>query len=742
MQDRVRIVHENFLQRVGDENLPQTMGLSISDCGLTAETLAELFETQILSRQLDRHSRFLQARGEGFYTIGSSGHEGNAAIAAALRLNDMAFLHYRDAAFYLQRAKKDPGQTPLWNMLLSFTASSEDPISAGRHKVLGSKDLFIPPQTSTIASHLPKAVGAAYSIGASKGCERSEKVLATDGLIVCSFGDASVNHSTAQGAINTACWTAYQNIPMPLMFLCEDNGIGISTATPDGWIESNYKNRPGLKYISCNGLDLLDTFRASKEAEEYIRKYRAPVFLHMKCVRLFGHAGADAQNAYMSKEAIEAGEASDPLLHTARLMLDHNIMSSAEILSLYNQTDQRVERAAEHVIHRPKLMTAEAVADSIVPPRSEKRAAVPSSQDKREAVLSDSFKSMEQPQHMARLLNWALADLMLDYPSIIMAGEDIGRKGGVYNVTAKLSERFGNRRVINTLLDEQSILGLAIGLAHNGFLPMPEIQFLAYLHNAEDQIRGEAATLSFFSNGQYTNPMVVRIAGLGYQRGFGGHFHNDNSVAVLRDIPGVIIACPSRGSDAVEMIRECVRLAHEEQRVVVFLEPIALYMTRDLHEEKDGGWTAKYVPPAEATPIKIGDAGQYGDGKDLCILTYGNGAYLSQQAAKVLEEQHGVKLRVVDLRWLAPLPEAAIKTAVAECDRVLIVDECRKTGSVSEALVTLLQESGVPPSNYSRLTGEDCFIPLGRAYANTMPSKDSIIEQALALLNKKTKKAA
>ena len=115
--------------------------------------------------------------------------------------------------------------------------------------------------------------------------------------------------------------------------------------------------------------------------------------------------------------------------------------------------------------------------------------------------------------------------------------------------------------------------------------------------------------MSFFSNGQYTNPMIIRIAGLGYQKGFGGHFHNDNSLAVFRDIPGLILACPSNGADAVEMLRECVRLALEEQRVIVFLEPIALYMTRDLHEEGDALWTSAYAAPGEAKPIRLGEVG-------------------------------------------------------------------------------------------------------------------------------------
>ena len=213
---------------------------------------------------------------------------------------------------------------------------------------------------------------------------------------------------------------------------------------------------------------------------------------------------------------------------------------------------------------------------------------------------------MDDPQPMSRIINWALTDLMLAHREIVMMGEDVGRKGGVYGVTQKLHARFGADRMIDTLLDEQSILGLAIGMAQNGFVPMPEIQFLAYLHNAEDQLRGEAATLPFFSNGQFTNPMVLRIAGLGYQKGFGGHFHNDNSVAVLRDIPGVILAVPSNGADAARMLRECVRLAREEQRVVVFLEPIALYPMRDLHGDKDGLWMTPLSRPVRADRLGRG----------------------------------------------------------------------------------------------------------------------------------------
>ncbi len=141
---------------------------------------------------------------------------------------------------------------------------------------------------------------------------------------------------------------------------------------------------------------------------------------------------------------------------------------------------------------------------------------------------------------------------------MLVFGEDVGAKGGVYGVTRGLQKRAGAARVFDSLLDEQSILGIALGSAVSGLLPIPEIQYLAYLHNAEDQLRGEAASLSFFSQGRYRNPMVVRVAGLAYQKGFGGHFHNDNAVGVLRDIPGLVIACPGHPADAAPMLRTCV----------------------------------------------------------------------------------------------------------------------------------------------------------------------------------------
>ncbi len=720
--DRAEVVHQALLRRVGTGDLPD-----VGSTGeLSARQLRAVFRAQVTSRHLDRISRMLQARGQGFYTIGSSGHEGNAAVALALRPDDPAFLHYRDAAFQIARAGQLPDQDPLWDMLLSFTASAEDPISGGRHKVLGSKSLSIPPQTSTIASHLPKAVGAAYAIGLMRRCAPLSAHFPKDGVVLCSFGDASVNHSTAQGALNTAGWTAWQGVPLPLVFLCEDNGIGISTKSPEGWVASVLQSRPGLTYMGCNGLNVADTYAKASAAARHARTTGKPVILHMSCVRLYGHAGPDVESAYRPIAEIEATERDDPLVHTAARLIAENVAGPEEILKEYDRIWDEIEKRAEKAVQRPKLRSARDVMASLIPPRrAVSKRNSPSAEERAARFGAADLRAMDAPQPMNKLINLGWTDLMLSAPEIVMAGEDIGRKGGVYGITKGLQGRFGASRVIDSLLDEQSILGLAIGLAQAGFIPVPEIQFLAYLHNAEDQVRGEAATLPFFSNGQFTNPMVIRIAGLGYQKGFGGHFHNDNSLAVLRDIPGIVVGVPSDGACAVRMAREAVRLAREEQRVVVMVEPIALYPMRDLLAEDDGGWMRDY--PAEEESAPLGEIGVTGQGADLAILTYGNGVYLGTQAMADLEAQ-GVRTRLIDLRWLAPLPLDAVQSAISECDSVLIVDECRRTGSLGEALLGQVQSWG--HRNAALLAAKDSFIATGPAYGATLPDRAGIVAAA------------
>jgi len=338
----------------------------------------------------------------------------------------------------------------------------------------------------------------------------------------------------------------------------------------------------------------------------------------------------------------------------------------------------------------------------------------------------------QAPRHLAIQINNALHDLFCKYPEALLFGEDVAQKGGVYTVTKGLFKNFSGRRVFNTLLDETMILGLAQGYANMGMLPLPEIQYLAYFHNACDQIRGEACSLQFFSNGQYSNPMVMRIASLGYQRGFGGHFHNDNSITALRDIPSLVVGCPSRGDDAATMLRTLTALAKVDGRVCAFLEPIALYMTKDLYEAGDGQWLTSYPPPDQAMPL--GEERVYvPEARDLVIFTFGNGVPMSLRAAREIEKTRGWKVRVVDLRWLQPLNTAAIVRHAGECARIIVVDEGRRSAGVGEGIITAVVEGGHGDKPLQRVVGADTYTPLAGAAFAVIPADADIVAAAARL---------
>jgi 2-oxoisovalerate dehydrogenase E1 component len=451
-------------------------------------------------------------------------------------------------------------------------------------------------------------------------------------------------------------------------------------------------------------------------------------------MRIMGHAGTDFEIEWRSIEELVNVEAGDPLLRSAQIALESGLMSKDEILALYEDTRKKCFAAAEDADRRPRIETLEHVVAPLAQYTPDKVATEAVRASEHEARVKafgseDKLPEKQAPRHMAIQINNALHDIFAKYPDTLLFGEDVAQKGGVYTVTKGLQKAFGARRVFNTLLDETMILGMAQGFANMGMLPIPEIQYLAYFHNACDQIRGEAASLQFFSNNQYANPMVVRIAGLGYQRGFGGHFHNDNSITALRDIPGLVVGCPSRGDDATTMLRTLTALAKVDGRVSVFLEPIALYMTKDLYEAGDGQWLTSYPAPDEA--MALGEGRVYGEGNDdLVIFSYGNGMPMSLRAAREIEKKHGWKVRVVDLRWLVPLNEQYIVEQAKSAKRILIVDEGRHSAGVGEGVITAIAEGGYGARPFRRVVGADTYTPLAGAAFLVIPKDEDIIAAA------------
>lgn len=706
---------------------------------LTAGQALEVFTDQVTSRALDVAARRLKANGLAHYTISSAGHEDDAVLGAQLRATDPCFLHYRSGGLMVARGRHTPDRDPIWDTLLSLCASAEDPASGGRHKVWGSPTAWVPPQTSTIASHLPKAVGAAFTIGRA-GRTGVPLPIPDDSIVVCSFGDASANHASALTAINAARYARRRGNPVPILFVCEDNGIGISVDTPSRWIAGTFSHLPGLRYVRAAG-ELDEIWAATDTAIDGARSRRGPVFLHLETVRLWGHAGSDAEHAYRDLDQIEAAEARDPLLRTARQLLATGAATPPQLRTIVADVRARVADLAPRAAARPKLTSVAAVVASLAPgdgtegeAATRAAAAVEVASDVRAASFAGALPEAAATttrRTLAAHVGAALHDELLRRPEALVFGQDVGAKGGVYGVTRGLQARFGSDRVFDTLLDETTILGVAQGAGLLGQLPIPEIQYLAYLHNALDQLRGEACSTSFFSAGRYRSPMVVRIAGLAYQKGFGGHFHNDDSIGALRDIPGLILAVPSRGDDAARMLRGAVAMAAAHGRVVAFLEPIALYHERDLYEPGDEGWLTTY-PDVDQVCLP-GEVGVWEpDATDVLLVTYGNGVRLSLRAARRLAAE-GVRCRVLDLRWLNPLPTDALAEHARDCGAVVVVDECRATaGGIADAVVAHLAEAGVRVPLRS-VRAHDTYVPLGPAADLVLVQEDDIVAAVRAL---------
>ena len=702
---------------------------------LTVERAIALFIDQLRSRELDIAARELRAQGRGWYTISSAGHEYNAVLGALLRPTDPALLHYRSGAFMMARLRQVPGSDPLGSTVLSLVAAADDPVAQGRHKVWGSRDAWVMPQTSTIASHVPKATGLAFAHELAVRLGRGGD-LPDDSIVCCSFGDASVNHASALAGINAARYAHRMGGGAPILFVCEDNGLGISVPTPRGWVAASFKALPHLDYVHAAG-EIDQVWDTVEAAIERCRGTRTPLFLHLPTVRLWGHAGSDVESIYRDQREIEDAEARDPLLLVARRLLDTGAATPSLLREVVHGVRAEVRAAVERCAQRPPLRTREDVTAPLAPLHHEQVEAAASGSapaSVREEHFSGQLPeaaSTPSRRTLAALINATLHDELLRRPEAVVFGEDVGRKGGVYRVTAGLQEAFGARRVFDTLLDETTILGVAQGAGLRGLLPVPEIQYLAYVHNALDQLRGEAGSTAFLSAGQFRTPMVVRVASFAYQRGIGGHFHNDNAIGALREIPGVMIAAPARGADAARMLRSALALAAVDGRIVCFLEPIALYHEKDLYEPGDGRWLSDYPPPGDhLLPGAVGVYGAHHD--DLLIVTFANGVRHALRAARRLALEHGARARIVDLRWLAPLPLAAISEHAAACPAVLVADECRASGGIADTIVAhLVAEQYAGP--IAAVRSADSYVPIGPAADTVLLSEQEILDAALKL---------
>ncbi len=276
----------------------------------------------------------------------------------------------------------------------------------------------------------------------------------------------------------------------------------------------------------------------------------------------------------------------------------------------------------------------------------------------------------------------AIHDTMVDEmrrdERIILMGEDVGKRGGVFRVSAGLIDEFGENRVIDTPLAESSIIGTAIGASMNGLRPIAEIQFFDFIHPAMNQILNEAAKIRYRSFGDFNVPIVIRTP---YGGGVHGALYHSQSIeSIFTREPGLKVVAPINPADAAGLLRSAIR----DEDPVLFLEHKKGYRAvRD--EVPDNGYT---VPIGKANVVK--------EGSDVTIISYGMMLQESLAAAKAMEEKGGTSIEVIDLRSLRPLDTDTILQSVMKTGKVLIVHEANLFGGFGAEVAAFIAEEAFP----------------------------------------------
>ncbi|HIQ12882.1 MAG TPA: alpha-ketoacid dehydrogenase subunit beta [Thermoprotei archaeon] len=298
--------------------------------------------------------------------------------------------------------------------------------------------------------------------------------------------------------------------------------------------------------------------------------------------------------------------------------------------------------------------------------------------------------------NMVEALNMALREEMERDDRVVVLGEDIGRRGGVFLVTDGLIDLFGEERVIDTPLTELGIIGFSIGLALYGLRPVAEIQFIDFVYEAFDQIYSNMARIRFRSGGMYNVPLVLRSPCCGGIKG--GMHHSQSPESLFIHTTGLYVMMPSGPYDAKGLLKTAIRLNDP----VIFLEPKSIY--RVIKEE---------VPEDDYT-IELGKGKIVREGGDITLVTWGAMVHISKQAADIVKEKLGVEVEIIDLRTLYPYDKDLIIDSLEKTGRMLIVHEAPKTLGLGSELSAYIVEEHVDLlyGPILRVTGYDTPFPL------------------------------
>ena len=611
------------------------------------------YRTACISRAIDDREMALQKQSRVFFQISGAGHEALLlALARHLRPGyDWFFPYYRDLALVLGL-----GVTPT-EVLLQAVGSADDPSSGGRQMPAhwGDPAKHIVTQSSCTGSQCLSAVGSAEAARyISRRPDLPGCAAKGDELTYVSLGEGATSEGEFWESLNTAC-----TLHLPVLYVVADNGYAISVPQVDqspAPISELVRGFRGLGIYKVDARDYFEAHRVGARAIAHVRAGTGPALVHATVTRPYSHSAADTQSKYRTTDELADEAAHDPILLLRTALIEAGALSEEQAKAIQADATAEVAQAAKTAMAAPQPQPDSAT-DHVyaLPPLP--LPGTPSLDGDvvmfGEAITRTLHEVMEADERI-RVFGEDVADAR----EALLA--DLEGKGGVFGTTRGLQRRFGEARCFNTPLAEANIIGRAVGQAIRGLRPAPEIQFFDYIWPAMHQIKSEAATIRWRSNGTFTCPTVIRVPIGGYLAG-GAIWHSQCGESIFAHVPGLLIAFPSRARDAAGLLRYAFRC----EDPVLFLE--------HKHLLRQPYASDPFPGPDWVLPFGHGDIRR--PGTDLTIITWGATVEKSLQAAAELEADGAGSIEVIDLRTISPWDQDLVGSSVRRTSRALVVHE-------------------------------------------------------------------